>query len=89
MAASPASWTGTAPRGDHRFDLVVLRFGIHPDRTDPAVVERLDGLLDAMPEEILRPAWAHMSLRMTDWAIRHLPSGEVGQLLGLAGQRIG
>jgi hypothetical protein len=30
-----------------------------------------------------------MSLRMIDWAIRHLPSGEVSQLLGLAGQRIG
>jgi hypothetical protein len=81
-------WDGAA-RGDHRFDLVVLRFGIHPDRADPAVVERLDGLLDAMPEEILRPAWAHMSLRMTDWAIRHFPSGEVGQWLDLAGQRIG
>jgi hypothetical protein len=81
-------WDGAA-RGDHRFDLVVLRFGIHPDRADREVVERLDSLLDALPEAILRPAWAHMSLRMTDWAIRHFPPGEVDQWLNLAEQRIG
>jgi len=80
-------WDGAA-RGDHRFDLVVLRFGIHPDRADREVVERLDSLLDALPETISRPAWAHMSLRMTDWAIRHFPPGEVDQWLNLAEQRI-
>ena len=81
-------WDGAA-RGDHRFDLVVLRFGIHPDRADRDVVKRLDGLLDALPEAVLRTAWAHMSLRMTDWAIRHFPPGEVDQWLDLAEQRIG
>jgi Phosphotransferase enzyme family len=81
-------WDG-AGRGDHRFDLVVLRFGIHPDRADREVIERLDTLLDALPEAILRPAWAHMSLRMTDWAIRHFPPAEVDQWLDLAEQRIG
>ena len=81
-------WDG-AGRGDHRFDLIVLRFGIHPDRADREVIERLDTLLDALPEAILRPAWAHMSLRMTDWAIRHFPPGEVDQWLDLAEQRIG
>ncbi len=81
-------WDGAA-RGDHRFDLVVLRFGVHPDRADRGVVERLDRLLDALPEAILRPAWAHLSLRMTDWAIRHFPPGEVEQWLDLAEQRIG
>jgi Ser/Thr protein kinase RdoA (MazF antagonist) len=80
-------WDGAA-RGDHRFDLVVLRFGIQPDRADREVVERLDSLLDALPEAILRPAWTHMSLRMTDWAIRHFPPGEVDQWLNLAEQRI-
>jgi hypothetical protein len=80
-------WDG-AGRGDHRFDLVVLRFGIHPDRADREVVERLDALLDALPAAILRPAWAHMSLRMTDWAIRHFPPGDVGQWVDLAEQRI-
>lgn len=52
-------------------------------------VERLDTLLDALPEAIVRPAWAHMSLRMTDWAIRHFPPSEVTQWLDLAEQRIG
>jgi len=80
-------WDGAA-RGDHRFDLVVLRFGIHPEGAAREVGERLDRLLDALPEEILRPAWAHMSLRMTDWAIRHFPPGEVGRWLDLAEQRI-
>jgi hypothetical protein len=80
-------WDG-AGRGDHRFDLVVLRFGIHPDRAEPEVVERLDALLDALPEAVLRPAWAHMSLRMTDWAIRHFPSREVDRWVELAEQRL-
>ena len=81
-------WDGAA-RGDHLFDLVVLRFGIYPAQADRDVVERLDGLLDAMPAAILRTAWAHMSLRMTDWAIRHFPPGEVDQWVDLAEQRIG
>ena len=89
-------WDG-AGRGDHRFDLVVLRFGIHPrpdradrlDHADREVVERLDAVLDALPEAVLRPAWAHMSLRMTDWAIRHFPPGEVDHWLDLAEQRMG
>lgn len=81
-------WDG-AGRGDHRFDLVVLRFGIHPAGADREAVERLDSLLDVLPEEILHPMWAHMSLRMTDWAIRHFPPGEVDRWLDLAEQRIG
>lgn len=28
---------------------------------------RLDAVLKTLPEDILRPAWAHMSLRMVDW----------------------
>jgi len=78
-------WDGTA-RGDHRFDLVVLRFGIHPNKADHEVARHLDKLLDDIPEAILRPAWAHMSLRMTDWAIRHFPPYEVN--LALAEQRL-
>jgi hypothetical protein len=81
-------WDGAA-RGDHRFDLAVLRFGVHPDRADRDVVERLDGPLDALPEAVLRTAWAHMALRMTDWAIRHFPPGQVDQWLDLAEQRLG
>lgn len=81
-------WDGAA-RGDHRFDLVVLRFGVHPHGADREVVERLDSLLDALPDSILGPAWAHMSLRMTDWAVRHFPPDEVDTWLDLAGQRLG
>jgi hypothetical protein len=80
-------WDG-AGRGDARFDLVTLRFGIHPAGAEPSVVRRLDAQLDEIPPEMLSPAWAHMSLRMTDWAIRHFPSDQVGTWVKLAEQRL-
>jgi Ser/Thr protein kinase RdoA (MazF antagonist) len=80
-------WDG-AGRGDARFDLVTLRFGIHPAGVEPVVTRRLDALLDAIPPDALLPAWAHMSLRMTDWAIRHFPSDEVGTWVALAERRL-
>ncbi|MFJ2792212.1 phosphotransferase [Streptomyces sp. NPDC087290] len=80
-------WDG-AGRGDRRFDLVTLRFGLHADEQPPGVVRRLDAILDALPEDILRPCWAHMSLRMTDWAIRHFTPGEVEHWMDLAEQRL-
>ncbi|MBR7834758.1 phosphotransferase [Actinospica durhamensis] len=80
-------WDGAA-RGDHRFDLVVLRFGLHPDHADRAVVERLDALIDALPASVAGPAWAHMSLRMVDWAIRHFPADQVDTWVELARRRI-
>lgn len=68
-------WDGAA-RGDRRFDLVTLRFGLHTANATPAVTDRLDAVLATLPAHILIPAWAHMSLRLTDWAIRHpTPSG--------------
>ncbi|WP_431034161.1 phosphotransferase enzyme family protein [Streptomyces sp. P6-2-1] len=68
-------WDGAA-RGDRRFDLVTLRFGLHATQAPPAVTDRLDAVLATFPDHILTPAWAHMSLRLTDWAIRHpTPSG--------------
>ncbi|XIG78817.1 hypothetical protein C1N81_40080 [Streptomyces sp. SGAir0957] len=83
-------WDGAA-RGDRRFDLVTLRFGLHApgQRAAPGVVGRLDALLDTVPADVLRPAWAHMGLRMTDWAIRHFPPDEVDHWLGLAERRLG
>ncbi|MFE7465350.1 phosphotransferase [Streptomyces sp. NPDC057499] len=83
-------WDG-AGRGDHRFDLVTLRFGLHAKDAEGQpqdVVRRLDSLLDALPEDVLRPSWAHMSLRMTDWAIRHFPPEQVERWLELAEQRL-
>ena len=79
-------WDG-AGRGDRRFDLVTLRFGIHAITADPEAAQRLDRVIDEMPAHVLAPAWAHMSLRMTDWAIRHFSAGDVDHWLNLAEQR--
>ncbi|WP_432937524.1 phosphotransferase [Kribbella sp. CA-253562] len=77
-------WDG-AGRGHRGFDLVTLRFGVkEPDD----VVARLDALLDELPYDVLRASWAHMSLRMVDWAIRHFPAGEVDAWVDLAEQRL-
>ncbi|MFD8604981.1 aminoglycoside phosphotransferase [Streptomyces sp. TSRI0445] len=80
-------WDGAA-RGDRRFDLVTLRFGLHGGGADPGVARHLDAVLDALPADVLRPAWAHMSLRMADWAIRHFTPSEVEPWLDLAEQRV-
>lgn len=77
-------WDGAA-RGDRRLDLVTLRFGIHGQNT--SVTQRLDAILDTFPDDVLRPLWAHMSLRMVDWSIRHFTAVEVDKWLDLADQR--
>jgi aminoglycoside phosphotransferase (APT) family kinase protein len=79
-------WDG-AGRGDRRFDLVTLRFGVHAITADPTATHRLDQLLDDLPPDVLAPMWAHMSLRMTDWAIRHFTPGDVDHWLDLAERR--
>jgi aminoglycoside phosphotransferase (APT) family kinase protein len=81
-------WDGAA-RGDRRLDLVTLRFGLHAVATEPGVTEHLDRLLDGFPPDVLAPLWAHMSLRMTDWAIRHFTPAAAGHWLGLAELRAG
>ncbi|MFK4085247.1 phosphotransferase enzyme family protein [Kribbella sp. NPDC020789] len=80
-------WDG-AGRGDHRLDLVTLRFGLHGHEHDPAVVAQLDAILDELPPDTLRPLWAHMSLRMVDWAIRHFTPADVEHWLELAESRL-
>jgi hypothetical protein len=77
-----------AGRGDRRFDLVTLRFGLRPDNSTDGARARLDTILDAMPDEVLRPAWAHMSLRMADWAMRHFSPADVPYWLDLAETRL-
>ncbi|MFG1813713.1 phosphotransferase [Kribbella sp. NPDC049174] len=79
-------WDG-AGRGDRRLDLVTLRFGVHGDKPDSTVVARLDAVLDGFPDDVLRPLWAHMSLRMVDWAIRHFTPAAVDHWLALAEAR--
>jgi hypothetical protein len=80
-------WDG-AGRGDRRFDLVTLRFGLQPGNSTAAARQRLDRILDDLPDDVLRPAWAHMSLRMADWAIRHFDPADVPYWLDLADQRL-
>ena len=41
-----------------------------------------------MSTHVLRAAWAHMGLRMTDWAIRHFPGDEVEAWIALSAQRL-
>lgn len=78
----------SAGRGDRRFDLVTLRFGLRPDNSTAAARARLDTILDQLPAEVLAPAWAHMSLRMADWAIRHFDPADVPYWLDLAETRL-
>jgi hypothetical protein len=80
-------WDG-AGRGDRRFDLVTLRFGVHAEQPDQRVVDRLDAVLDEIPADVVRPLWAHMSLRQVDWAIRHHAEADVTRWLDLAERRI-
>ncbi|TCO20499.1 Ser/Thr protein kinase RdoA (MazF antagonist) [Kribbella steppae] len=79
-------WDG-AGRGDRRLDLVTLRFGLQGDKPDPTVVARLDAALETLPDDVLRPLWATMSLRMVDWAIRHFTPAAVDHWLDLAESR--
>jgi hypothetical protein len=68
-------WDG-AGRGDRLLDLVTLRFDLA--WRAPNLTDRLDGLLrQVVPADRLRAYWAHMSLRLVDWAIRHHTSAEV------------
>jgi Ser/Thr protein kinase RdoA (MazF antagonist) len=75
-------WDG-AHRGDRRFDLVTMRFSTEP--ADHELAAHLDGLLaDRLTEDELRPYWAHMSLRLIDWSIRHHTAAEVDRYVALA-----
>lgn len=80
-------WDG-AGRGDRRFDLVTLRFALRPGNSTAGARDRLDAVLGTFPGELLLPAWAHMSLRMADWAIRHFGPGDVPYWLDLAQERL-
>lgn len=75
-------------RGDRRFDLVTLRFDAMRS-LDRGVAAWLDEILEAaLPSPVLRLYWAHMSLRLVDWAIRHHSSSVVDGWLELAGTRM-
>jgi len=57
-----------------------------PWAAEPAAGQRLDSLLAAF-RTMCWPPWAHMSLRMTDWAIRYFTPTHVSHWLDLAEQR--
>jgi hypothetical protein len=68
-------WDG-AGRGDRHVDLVTLRFDLA--MRAPALTGWLDDVLAGSADrERLRAFWAHMSLRLVDWAIRHHTRAEV------------
>lgn len=77
-------WDGAA-RGDADFDLVVLFFMLHSTGGSATTIAWLEQRLRTqLPPDLLRAYWAHMSLRMVDWAIRHHGPDDVDTWLHLA-----
>lgn len=64
-------WNGMG-RGDRWFAVVTLRFDLTQLRVDPALMSWLDALIEAnVAPAALDAYWAHLSLRLVDWTIRH------------------
>jgi hypothetical protein len=88
-------WDGAA-RGDHRFALVTLRFDLAVPGVDArdrsarsAAARWLDNRIDdVFDPATLRAYWAHMGLRMVDWAIRHHGPDDVDRWLAVAASRL-
>src|SRR5690606_4100246 len=77
-------WDGIG-RGDRRFALVTLRFALSEPGRDETLARWVDGLVDDLLDPATRRvSWAHMSLRMADWAIRHFGPGDVDHWLDVA-----
>lgn len=77
-------WDGAA-RGDADLDLVVLLFGLYASGGSPATTERLEERLRTrVRPDLLVVYWAHVSLRLVDWAIRHHGPDDVHAWLRLA-----
>ncbi len=88
-------WDGVG-RGDHRFALVTLRFDLAapaPDAAGRSARAAAAGWLDARLDAVLDPPtlrmyWAHMGLRLVDWAIRHHGPDDVDRWLTVAAARL-
>jgi hypothetical protein len=75
-------WDG-AGCGDRHLDLVTLRFDVA--LRAPGLLPALDDLLtQTVTAGRLRAYWAHMSLRLVDWAIRHHGPADVDFWLATA-----
>ena len=71
-----------AGRGDRHFDLITLRFDL--TGRAPHLAGIVDEHLGAADPVMLRGYWAHMSLRMVDWMIRHHGPSDVDTWLAVA-----
>ncbi|MHA6618021.1 phosphotransferase [Pseudonocardia sp. DLS-67] len=88
-------WDGVG-RGDHRFALITLRFDLAAPAVDAqdrsarsAAARWLDNRIDDLFDEAsLRAYWAHMGLRLVDWAIRHHGPDDVDRWLTVAASRL-
>lgn len=75
-------WDGVAA-GNGDFDLYTLRFDLA--RRAPDQGRWLGAMLeDTMGDQVARACWAHMSLRLVDWSIRHLTPADVAAWLDVA-----
>ena len=75
-------WDG-AGRSHGYFDLYTLRFDLA--RRAPELGRWLAGQLrGAAPDEVVLACWAHMSLRLVDWCIRHYTAPYVTTWLEVA-----
>lgn len=75
-------WDGVA-RSDGALDLMTLRFDLA--RRAPEDGRWVGGLLrDSVPEPVRLACWAHLSLRLVDWAIRELTGEDVDAWLRAA-----
>jgi Phosphotransferase enzyme family len=75
-------WDGAA-RSNGALDLMTLRFDLA--RRAPSLGYWIGGLLrESVPEPMRLACWAHMSLRLVDWAIRELTAADVEAWLGVA-----
>jgi hypothetical protein len=80
-------WDGIG-RGDRRFALVTLRFDAHV-RLPGADLTWFDDLLQTrLDPAVLRLYWAHMTLRLVDWSIRHHTPADTTRWLDFAEPRL-
>jgi len=77
-------WDG-AGRSDGALDLMTLRFDLA--RRAPELGRWVGGLLrESAPSRLRLACWAHMSLRLVDWAIRENTAADVDAWLGVAAE---
>jgi hypothetical protein len=80
-------WDG-ASRSDGALDLMTLRFDLA--RRAPELSRWVGGLLrESAPEPVLMACFAHMSLRLVDWAIRELTAADVDAWIRVATELMG